>query len=492
LNRRTAQIDGNGNRITFGYDKAGHLVQQKNSPGETQTWTYDEKGRLKSHGNGVQSITYSYDASGRPAGIDFGNGQKMTDEYDAKGRVKKISTATTSVRYFYDSAGHTAAKQFTRGNVDRVIRYTYDGAGRKASVVLSERTDPKADYHLLQQTAYRYDALGRLAEIEGNGQMVCTYVYDSSGRLSTRQYGNGIQGAYQYDAFGRQTRLELGGGPLSDSLVLGYKWDNAGQLLARFWNHETQIYKYDPAGQLLTVSAIEVDPAQPVSNPRLDIQNPVLAESYKYDAAGNMVQKLEGGRATTMAYNSANELVSSASGGSTAIYAYDKAGRLSEESTPQWKTVHTYGYLDKVLALTKPDGTQCAFDYWPDGQLATGYDLSSPKLPKSEIILPKSTDDYLWDDLALIYHNGETYAVEPHVNGGSRIARFKDGQVSYDINDMLGTTLAVVSDTELKITPLTAFGRPKSVAPDPGAPAQLEAPVAPSVNPNPAQNIKTK
>jgi len=47
-------------------------------------------------------------------------------------------------------------------------------------------------------------------------------------------------------------------------------------------------------------------------------------------------------------------------------------------------------------------------------------------------------------------------------------------------------------EKELKITPLTAFGRPKSVAPDPGAPAQLEAPVAPLANPNPAQSIKTK
>jgi len=72
----------------------------------------------------------------------------------------------------------------------------------------------------------------------------------------------------------------------------------------------------------------------------------------------------------------------------------------------------------------------------------------------------------------------------PHANGGSRIARFKNGQISYDINDLLGTTLAVVSDTHLHLSPLTAFGKPKTVAPNPGTPAPLDAPVAPTTNPN--------
>lgn len=373
------------------------------------------------------------------------------------------------------------------------------------------------EYTLLQQTEYLYTPAGQLAEIKSNGATASTYRYDAKSRLTDRSYGNGIAGHYAYDAFGRQTRLDLSGGPLGDPLALAYEWDEAGQLKSRTWNGETQLYSYDLSGQLLTVSAItsgHPDSAEgpltssyrPVStNPKSKVQTPKLIESYKYDSAGNMIEKREGDRTTTMTYNSANELVSSTSGGVGISYTYDEAGRLSSSqpggsSVPQ-SAIHDpqleYGFLDKVLAIRKPDGSKRSFDYWPDGQLAAAYeaaDSSNPSPnPKSAIQNPKLIDDYLWDDLGLIYTNGEANVIEPHANGGSCVARRTDGKTSYDINDLLGTTLAVVSDTELKLTPLTAFGKPKTVAPEPGAPAPLEAPVAPPPNPNlQQQTMKTK
>ena len=158
---RTAQTDGDGNRITFDYDPAGHLVEQKNPLGQKLTWTYNGTGRLTNRSNNVQNISYSYDDNGRLASIDYdasaeaaevaskkSSNQKVLYEYDAKGRFKKISTPTNSVEYFYDNAGHIAAKQFLRGTVDRVIRYTYDAGGRKTSMVLSGRV-LKSHYKML-------------------------------------------------------------------------------------------------------------------------------------------------------------------------------------------------------------------------------------------------------------------------------------------------------------------------------------------------------
>ena len=199
-----------------------------------------------------------------------------------------------------------------------------------------------------------------------------------------------------------------------------------------------------------------------------------------------MQEKTEDGRTTVMHYNSANEITSVECDGQTIKFTYDNAGRLiSQQSTlSNQLSQKTYGYLDKVITVSKPDGSRSTFEYWPDGQLAAGYELAASDNQSSTFKNQKLEDDYLWDGLATIYHNGETYVVEPHANGGSRIARFKDGQISYDINDLLGTTLAVVSDTHLHLSSLTAFGKPKTVAPNPGTPAPLDAPVAPPQTPN--------
>ena len=526
----------------------GRLTGQSNTLGEEQSWTYDGKGRLINRNNSEQDINYAYDAKGRLVSIDYGNGvdvpppppaptpvpptapsaapgyfgaekppapvqgatpnqpaqpapaasapadpsdQKVSYEYDEKGRVSKVSTPTASIGYSYDDAGRVISKQFIRGASERLVRYTYSPQGAKASVALLDHPDPKGPYRPLLQTNYHYDTLGRLASISavqgdaGQDTMICTYQYDGAGRMVSRQFGNGITGKYQYDAFGRQTRLELSGGPLGDPLLLTYSWDNAGQVTSRRWNNETQFYDYDPAGQLKAVSAIEINPYQAVA----ETQQPVLPkpqpmESYTYDLAGNIVQKTEGGRATTMTYNAGNELVTSDSGNIHVQFTYDKAGRIAEEAGANGSVKHTYGYLDKVLGITKPDNTRSSFDYWPDGQLAAACDDPGGH---------QQIDDYIWDGLALIYVNGESDVIEPHPNGGSCVARIKKGQISYDINDLLGTTLAVVSDTELKLTPLTAFGKPKSVSPNPGTPAPLEAPVAPPQNPNlQQQNTTTK
>ncbi len=510
---RAAQIDGDQNRITFEYDQAGHVVKQTNALGQVLTWVYDAKGHVIQRTNGVQTITYQYDDAGRLVLLDYGKiGEKLKYAYDAKGRVKKVASPTNSLTFFYDADGHVAAEQFIRGQAcDRVIRYGYDANGRKASVVLSERemsevpakNEPPA-YRLIQQTEYAYDQDGHLVEVKSNGATACDYRYDARGRLASRTYGDGITGVYAYDAFGHQTRLDLSGGPLVSPLSLVYDWDAAGQMTSRQWNGETQVYSYDASGQLLTVAtpASTASPAsqaaagasasdyRKASNPPSAAAN--ILESYSYDAAGNMLEKYEEGVRTVMTYDAGNELKTATVRGIATAFAYDNAGRLLSDFGPDAKT-REYGFQDKVLVLTKPGGIRIGYDYYPDGQLAakgplqsgsragtsagekTGVSLADQlsALKETDSDLEQSdtqkamgiTEEFLWDGLALLYRNGETYAVEPHPNGGIPIAATNDPQSdtrTYFINDIIGTTLAVIHPDGIEIVPLTAFGKPRT------------------------------
>jgi YD repeat-containing protein len=260
-----------------------------------------------------------------------------------------------------------------------------------------------------------------------------------------------------------------------------------------------------------------------------------LLEFYRYDAAGNMLEKFEDGLKTEMTYDAANQLSTAAtSEGEKTSFQYDAAGRLTTSTSHVERnegshgspatTARSYGLLDKVLVLTKSDGTQIGFDYYPDGQLAAkgpltknadqaaktalespatnplqaGFQqlkaLVASKNPSHDLVQSaeqqamKITEELAWDGLALLYRNGTSYAIEPHISGGIPVASTNDPAApakTYYINDILGTTLARITPDRVEVMPMTAFGKPRgtnianSAAPS-AAPTLSPEPVVPA------------
>ena len=120
-------------------------------------------------------------------------------------------------------------------------------------------------------------------------------------------------------------------------------------------------------------------------------------------------------------------------------FRYDAAGRLVKEGDKTYR----YGYLDKVLSVTEGTRTY-TYDYHVDGQLAradygngAGNDgrAVSTKPPP-----PASSEDFLWDGLALIKRGDERFINEPHVGGGNPVTSSKG--TTY-FNAILGTTVGI-------------------------------------------------
>ena len=255
-----------------------------------------------------------------------------------------------------------------------------------------------------------------------------------------------------------------------------------------------QRYHYDPSGQLLR--AVDESTGEPM-------------ESYAYDKAGNMLEKVIDGTKTVMTYNAANQLTSVGSASlpmspapqdATADllakipripYFYDKAGRMLGAAGGARSD---YGWLDKVITLTTKDGAQIAYDYWPDGQLASKRSISPPQQSANlqdatadgirrvanlaEDSAQAVSETYLWDGLALLRRGDTIYINEPHPSGGSVIASFpKDNpsDITYYLNDLLGTTLATVNGSTKQFAKLTAFGQPLKQAAATASPTDLIA-----------------
>ncbi|HEY8902931.1 MAG TPA: hypothetical protein VIM48_04435, partial [Chthoniobacterales bacterium] len=453
LGRRTAQIDGNGNPIRFEYDSAGHLTKQTNALGDILSWSYDSSGRLLLRTNGVQTFSYAYNPENRPAHIDFNaqaaavsaaaqapavnffgtradatptpaaatqasspasstSPQTMDYAYDQQGRVLGVSTPDTLFEYVRDLQGRTLAVRCAEKNgKEQLLRYRYDMAGHRTGLILAEfragaisnggTVGRNPEYTVLQQTEYTYDGAGRLASIIDNGSPLVRYSYDGAGRLAQKTYDNGINIAFRYDAMSRLSRVEFSGGPISEPKILSYTWDAANQVTQRSWNGETQKYDYDPSGQLLKVT---------------DAATGEVLESYTYDKAGNMLEKVVNGVKTTMTYDAGNELATrTVEGGAKSTYRYDSAGRmLGYDGGPQ----NHYGWLDKLTSIDFPDGHKVTYTYWPDGQLASesvkthpadagqadakGGDIQKISNHSSAKFEDQTQEHFLWDGLALL------------------------------------------------------------------------------------------
>lgn len=510
FNRRTAQIDGNGNKITFSYDAMGRLIKQANPLGGTLTWKFDDKGRVIERTNGEQTIRHAYDDAGRLTSLDYGGGQKIDYTHDKEGRILSAKTPDTNFEYTYDKLGRIETLSLQHGEEDQLIRYSHNSRGQRTALVLSELVPAvptkgniagkPARYEVIQQTHYAYEVGGRLSSIVTNGYPAIAYRYDSAGRVTQKLYGGdkpsnaSVVANIGYDPRGRLAKVEFSGTKIGSPLLLAYEWDPASQLTRRSWNGETQRYVYDPSGQLLKV---------------LDDATGKEIESYRYDSAGNMLEKVIGGQRTAMTYNAANQLAKvfelpaslpdpAASPAETDLeklarevltYSYDKAGRMLG---PEGGNSSQYGWLDKVTRLTQPDGTSVNFTYWPDGQLARTEKQTDPQISQRNADSfqqvshsSQKSDSFLWDGLALLKRNDTVYIIEPHPSGGIPIASHPVGRpdkITWHLNDLLGTTLATLDGGVTRFTKLTAFGQPLKLAANvPSAPALTEPASLPTV-----------
>ena len=496
--RRTAQIDGNGNKITFEFDSAGRMTRQVNALGGTQTWKYDPKtGKILERANGEQIILHTYDKNGPLASIDYGGGQKLDYAYDKDGRPISATGPDTTFESSYNEQGQLTATRGVCGTEENLLSYRYNRRGQRTGLMISKLVKNPiipSYYETLQQTEQTYAPEGQLTGILTNGIPAISYRYDLIGRPIQKTYGLPKNGKpaltvdIGYDSSGHLGRMTFQGGKLASPLELIYEWDSADQLTRRTWNGQTLRYEYDPSGQLLKV---------------IDDSNQSVLEAYTYDPAGNMCTKLLHGQLTAMTYNAANQLVKSLDLGpattqtvgslpkppkaleklasSTQAYTYDRAGRmLGTGPQPQ----NTYGWLDKLTSLALPDGSRAAHYYWPDGHLAEIRALDVPPLSP----LPPS-ETFLWDGLALLKRNDTLYIIESHPSGGIPIASHPVGkpeEISYHLNDLLGTTLATVGPAGVNFSRLTSFGQPLKSSSS-GTSLGTEAPSSPN-NPVPTTN----
>lgn len=285
---------------------------------ETESYTYDVLGRLKTESNGIMGVnrTYTYAVGYAGARITdvTDNGIGKYYFYDLRGRLAKISSASdgtgTQTLYTYDNYGNRISDgnrnyTWTRGRLlasAGSATYTYDHNGIRSKKVYGGKT-----------TEYLYDG-GKLLH-ESGGDNTITYFYDVEGinaasideqylivvtdldgsvRYIAGSVGQ-IIAQYKYDAYGRCKVYKQDNTEDTDMSSLGNRFPLRWK--GYYYDRETGLYYadgryYDPeVGQYL--DAIEIPEA--ISEKYLD-RNGILCDNilelmpYMYSVLVNMAK----------------------------------------------------------------------------------------------------------------------------------------------------------------------------------------------------------
>ena len=236
---------------------------QTDGKGNRNEHSYNARGLLIAKTDALGSETeYTYNANGTLASSTDRNGQTTTYAYDIYGREISRSIGNTVISRTYDANSNelsmtdsTGTTTRTYDELGRVVTktvpdigtatFTYDEtANLTPGYVKETTTDPKSNV-----TERIYDKAGRLYQVK-NGSDTATYAYYANGARQQMSYSNGAKEEYTYTANNKLQTLvnrKPGGNILE---AYNYTYDAAGNLLAKLDGNGVTSYRYDAQNRL--------------------------------------------------------------------------------------------------------------------------------------------------------------------------------------------------------------------------------------------------
>jgi len=440
--------DGLNYTTTYGYNAAGNLRQVRDHAGNVTTIDYDTLGRkINMTDPDMGYWVYTYDANGNLGTQTDAKGQTISFGYDAVNRIttKTYSTGDPTVTYSYDNpqVANGKGKLYSVVSSRAATTYdSYDAMGRALSTtrtIISDQARTTAFTFDLSgkplTTTYPdnyvvtngyYPGTGLLHTVTGSdGTMFATYAgHSASGQIGVVDHANGTGTAYTYDAWSGR--------------LLGLITEDATGEPANDIQRKT--YSHTRAGDIN----------------RIEDQKRGIAYSYTYDALHRLTAETNTG------------------GYPANSYVYDAIGNITSRSTGTDAFTYTYGPDGGPHAVKRisVNGTPHAFSYDANGNMTIGRDLENParvatrtvtynadNMPTRIIHSTKGTTYLVYDGAGSRVKKtigvSATYYIGPHFEiingratkyifaGNTRVAMVMAGQTLYYHQDHLGSSSAM-------------------------------------------------
>ncbi|MFF7980191.1 RHS repeat-associated core domain-containing protein [Streptomyces sp. NPDC007901] len=350
LGHRTSMTDGTGTS-TWTYNAFGDLTAQTNGAGNAVGYGYDENDYATSityPDSTGHTVTRTFDKADRLTGVKDWNGNTTAFGYTADSQWESTTypngtTATTG----HDDAGQATSDTLTKGTTTlALLTYTHDDAGQLSGqtptgVPGGAQTYQYTDNEQLKSatagstvTSFGYDAADNPVQVGTTGQ-----TFDPANQLCWSTTGTmpanpdcatAPTGAttYTYDDQGNRTQTTDG------STTTTYTYDQAGHLTATDTGSTTATYTYDGNG-LRASKTVGTTTA-----------------SFTWDAAD--IPDLLSDGTTDYVYGPANMPVEQIGSGDTQWYFHDQLGstRALTDSSGAVDCTYDYTQYGAVLGHT--------------------------------------------------------------------------------------------------------------------------------------------
>lgn len=360
--------DPSGEATSYTYLAGGFGSTQKN-PAGTETTTYDAAGR-------VATVSYSKPPAGYAATPE------VTFTYLPGGERKSMVTGGLGTdAYTCDDLGDVLTDTFTpaKGSAATAHKLVYKWF---TTGVRKSLQYPATASNSTPTVTYTYDQAGRMASLTDWNAATTSFAYDADGNLTQTVLPNGTTETASFDLGGTPTGM--GAAPTADPSsplasitytpnaadLIGAETD-AGALSASF------TYGYDDGGRLTATNGA----------------------TSGYSPSGSPTQLANG---TTQVFSGASELTSSTSSAGTTTYSYDTAGdRVS--ALPPSGPAQTYCYDQASRLVSQTSGCATTYTYQGDGVRLTSdvtgttetfvYDTAAGGTP---VLLSDGVNDYVY------------------------------------------------------------------------------------------------
>lgn len=355
------QNNPDGTSETFLYDSEGQLLRKVGRAEDTTQYAYNLTGGVDSIVDPVGQVTrYLYDSLGRMAGFVNGVGDSTRIILDGKDRIVAMKDGEgfqTSI--FYDAAGNRTALVNPMGDT---TRFFLDENNNVIATVLPDRAIVRQEFNELNQAVARVDALGRRTQYEydkehSGGRLI--KVVDPLGQTIKSGYcGEEADPCNQIDKQGFVTKTERDGQyrlkSVTDALgnKVSYTYDRRGNKTS-MTDGEGRVthYGYDAESRLVRVIGALNDTTRyeynTIGQRIFDINASGDTVAYFHDKAGRMIMERDQmGNPSLFDYDNAGRTSRKVDAkGDTTKYFYTKKGQIKE-----------IRYQDGMVELFRYDG----------------------------------------------------------------------------------------------------------------------------------------
>ncbi len=420
--------DGTFHESVFSYDASQRLCRRHIPETGDTLYSYNDANEMIAYAEGqpagtgcatqpaAAKVILSYDLGGRLSSTHYPDPTPdINRRYDANGNLTGITRGDTRWAYSYNSIDLPDTEQLAIDNRTYTIDYDYDDDGN-----LTGKGFPSG-------RLYRFtnDGFGRPVSVKSGGATYLNNInYFANDTIKSLHRGNG--GYYERNLNERQLVSYIGGN-WGENLY--YNYDALGRVIQidSSDGNYNRLFDYDDAGRLTSASG------------------PWGMGFYNYDKLNNITNKVLGGRSVDIEYDSLNRIDRVNDSDDTSHwrnYSHDARGNVIADGHHTF----TYDFANQPVGISGDDNGTFVYD----GNLRRVKEQVGGKTiyslyDRSGVLLTREEIKFI-----LIYQDGGINIPIPittvtdyiHI-GDKTFARVKNGEVSYPLNDHLGSAFMV-------------------------------------------------